>query len=303
VKGNGHTADELIDREGERTLFGRILEEAETVRLLTVRAGKKMGKSRLLDWLEEEGRRTFGVPSGRVEFKALKERTRYGVAEQLVTQLRDFGLGFPLFEQLDLARADKDFSLFRSQSPPLGEVVATGAWVPGGFTANQVENVVQAGGQATFVQAPKSWTGEHEEKARDRCANAFLDDLRGIAGERRMLLLFDAYEFCPDPLKKWIETRLLLQHALTDPPTRLTVVLAGPPDSIPELGRGREQVVRSVNPKLSCWDEGHVEKYLAMRGVSPRRSDIEFVTRGLRETGWTFDDLESAVDLLRPRAG
>jgi hypothetical protein len=303
VSGDRQAAGLLIDRDEERSAFDRIVQEAESVRLLTIRAGKRMGKSRLLEWLDEQCRQTFGVPAGHVEFKTLKDKTRYGVAEHLVTQLTDFGLSFPYFEELDLARADEDFSLFRPRSAQRGEVATEGMSMSGGFVANEVGTVVQEGGQATVVQPRKNWTGQHEEKARDRCANAFLNDLRELAGDQRVLLLFDAYEHCPPPLRQWIEARLLLQHALTEPPTRLTVVLAGPPDCVPDLRRGRERLVLSLNPKLSVWDDSHVAKYLEMRGVPPNPVDVEFVARGLREKGWTFDDLESAVELVKPRGG
>jgi len=291
-------ASELIDRDDERSLFREIVEEAESVRLLTICTGEKRGKSRLLAWFERESQLTFGVPAGRVEIADLKDRSAFGFAEHLVPGLKHFDLEFPTFDYFDEARAAQEWSAFQSRSPgPRANVVADGATVSGGFISGTVGTVFQ-GGEHAHLPEPRVWTGRQEEIARSRCADAFLEDLRALTERRRVLLLVDAWEECPPLLEAWIQTRLLLKHALTDNPTRLTVILAG--QRIPDLTAGREQLVRALD-SLSRWGDSHIEKFLEMRGVSTDPTMIDMVRRGLHEHDWTFDQLESFVALTKPR--
>lgn len=302
MTGNGQ-ASELIDRDRERSLFGRIVQESDSVRLVTISTGRRLGKSSLLEWLESECRRKFGVPAGRAEVKTLENKSPFGLVEYLVPQLRNFGLTFPKFDNLDTSRAAQDFSAFRSQSPmPHGEVLTGGTTVSGGFVANTVDTAIQGGpgGHQTIVQSPQQWTGQQEEIARARCADAFLEDLRNLTENERVLLLVDAYEHSPPMLRQWIETRMLLQHALSGQPTRLIVVLAGTPGEVPDLSAGREQLVQSLS-SFSEWEDTHIEKYLKMRGVPLDEMALDMVRRGLRELHWTFDDLESCAQLFKPK--
>jgi hypothetical protein len=148
---------------------------------------------------------------------------------------------------------------------------------------------------------PSQWTGDQEEKARARCAEVFLKDFRTLTEEQRVLLLIDSYDQCPDALNRWIQMRLLLQHALTEPPTRLTVVLAGN-ERVPDLSNGREQVVHSLSA-FSPWENEHIEQYLSARGVPLDPDNVDFVKKGLHKLNWTFDQLKSAVELLKPQDG
>jgi hypothetical protein len=291
-----HNAAELIDCDDERSLFSSIVKEAECVRLLAICVGEKRGKSSLLNWFEHEAQVAFGVPAASVEFKNLEDPSHYGFAEALVAGLRDFGLGFPEFDRLDGAFAERDWSAFVSRSSAgHGQVNATGAQLTESFTAGTVGNAF-LGGQHQHIEAPpREWTGQQKEIARRACADAFLDDLRTITANQQVLLLVDTWERCPPVVKSWLQKRLLLKHVLGKEPTRLTVVVAG--QEIPPVANGADSIVRTLD-SLNLWNDDHIRKYLELRGAEADDSDVATIRRGLHERGWTFDDLESFISLI-----
>jgi hypothetical protein len=288
---------ELIDRDQERTLFGEILSEADAARLMTICVPRKLGKSSLLECFEYESQE-FGLPVARVVIADLGDRSPFGFSEHLVELLKEHAFDFPTYDYYFGARAEEDFSVFRRALPTgQGEVRAAGATVSGGVVANQLRDVYQ-GEHQVIQQAAKKWTDPQEQMARERCALAFLEDLRAVTEQDRVLLLVDAYEDCPPPLARWIEKRLLAKHVLADPPTGLTVIVAG--RTGPELPPANAQPVRALT-SLSKWDDAHIQTFLERRGVSTDQLYVEVVRKGLHELDWSFEQLESWVALIKPQ--
>jgi hypothetical protein len=150
------------------------------------------------------------------------------------------------------------------------------------------------------TQQQREWTGQQEEIARDRCADAFLDDLREITQRNRVLILIDAYEDCPPPLARWLEKRLLIKHVLGEAATGLIVFVAG--RQVPDLVRpGREQLVESVT-SLSPWEDDDIRLYLESCDVVSDDLNVAMIRRGLRDNDWNFDDLESQITLMKKGA-
>jgi hypothetical protein len=288
---------ELIDRDQERGLFAEILREADDARLMTICVPRRLGKSSLLECFEYECQQ-FGLPVARVVIADLGDRSPFGFSEHLVELLKEHALDFPTYDYYLGARAEEDFSVFRRALPTgQGEVRAGGATVTGGVVSNQVRDVYQSEHQV-IQQAPKKWTGQQEEIAREHCARAFLDDLRTVTDEDRVLLLIDAFEDCPPALARWIERRLLAKHALADPPTGLTVIVAG--RISPQVPAVNEQRVRALT-SLSKWTDAHIATFLEQRGLAVDTLNVDSVRRGLHELDWSFEELESWVALNTPR--
>jgi hypothetical protein len=288
---------QLIDRDHERTLFGEILSEADAARLMTICVPRKLGKSSLLECFEYESQ-DFGLPVARVVISELDDRSPFGFSEQLVGLLTEHAFDFPTYDYFIGARADEDFSVFRRTLPSgQGEVRAGGATISSSVVANQLRDVYQGDNQ-TIQQAPKKWTDQQEQMARERCALAFLEDLRTVTEQDRVLLLVDAYEDCPPTLARWLERRLLAKHVLADPPTGLTVIVAG--RTGPELPPANAQPVRALT-SLSKWTDAHIQTFLERRGISTEQLYVDMVRNGLHELDWSFEQLESWVALIKPQ--
>lgn len=300
MSSNGDTL--FLDREEERKILGRLVTDEDSIRVVTICAPEKCGKSALVGWYEQQAQQKFHLPTGGVELDdEMDDKSPFGLVEELVPQLKNFGLTFEAFQYYDDARTDHDWSEFRPKRPA-GFTDLRGTQISGGVQAGSVETVYQLQtDQATIVERSREWSGQHEQKARDRCADAFLEDLRELSREKRVMILIDAYENCPPELAGWVKNRLLFNHVLVDQPTQLTVVLAGrPAPHFPQdMMDGRDRVETLV--ELSTWEDVHITEYLEDKGIPVTDNTLGMVREGLHDHGWTFEELKS-FEKAFPRA-
>ena len=323
---------DFIDRKAEQELFGTLVAFESSARMLTVCDGGGRGKSSLLRRLQYNCQHEIkpAIPACRIELDRLSDPSPFVLVSRLTSQESGFKLRgedvskrFAKFNQLDEARTAKDFTPFDDGS-------ASRSWDPR-VVASASASAVHEGGinagiyaeQAQFLPRQfEEFTDEQEQRARQRCVEAFFDDLRTICAMQPMALVFDGWEGCNLSLREWIRDEMLGNHVLhPDPnlrPERLAVVIAGRPHQPPDTSHGlradefralfdseeeHSATVLSIK-SLSDWESEHVSEFMVLNGCpQPTEAQVNLIQEQLRK-GVSLEKILSLIDEhLRPTAG
>jgi hypothetical protein len=318
---------DLIDRTAEQELFRNLVSYQSPARILTICDGGGRGKSSLLKRLRYNCQHEIkpSVPSCLLELDKLGERdpSPFALAAFAATNFAAQGENVPQlfgkFNELNYARLAKNFTpfedgggAFRSLGPrAMGR--AETATMYGGQTIGlkvEAQNVSMRG-----LGAP-DFTDEQEQQARDRCVDAFFDDLHTICTTRPMVLLLDAWERCNLSLRQWIFEEMLGNHVLhldaNLRPDRLAVIIAGRPCVLPGVPYGlrpdelrplfdsREDFSATVLSikSLSEWENEHIREFMVNNGCpEPTESQINTI-RELLSKGKSLEKIVSLVALF-----
>jgi len=298
----GNDSRPFVDRHHERGLLGRVARREEPIRLVSICTGK-FGKTSLLVWLEEHCRSECKLPTARVELDKRTDKTPFDLVVRILVELRST-FQFPRFDYWDLARTDEDFVPFRSVVAPVGvtaaSVNAAGARLESSLVADHVDRVVLGQGHTINMTAPQPtpWTEKKELVARDRCVQAFLEDLAEISSRQPLMILIDGYDGeCPAPVLGWIERNLLREESLLAQTSLLTVVLAG--RRPPNIAFRNRPEVHEISTLNLLWKDEEIVEYLRAEGIDATDAAVGIVRTGLHEVGWDFDQLQHALPLLR----
>jgi len=292
---NGSSAfdpEAFIDRIAEQELFDGVLTFKGDARVITIRDDADKGKSELLRLLHYKCQ--YATKTA-VCLVALDELDRvHATVRYMVRELEPYGLEFAGFKDVEKRRLDGPTPTAHIQAE--GSVGA-GTISGGNVTGMRVDAMyVNAGG----VDPDK------QEELREEAVSAFVDDLRALATEQPVVLLFDAYETCSKELEQWLPR--FLEKRVFDPKARahqLVVVIAG--QTVPTatlkllLGPRYNGVVTSVE-QLSLWDPEHVAAFLDRHGFKGQydEEDVSWICAKLKK-GWTIgkamDALKAAVEV------
>ncbi|HEX8072638.1 MAG TPA: toll/interleukin-1 receptor domain-containing protein [Pyrinomonadaceae bacterium] len=245
--------EKFIDREAEQELFEELLRFDTPARILAIKDGGGTGKSQLLERLRYRCRTVKPrTPVSLIALDQLPDDSPLSFTRRVCDHLSASGLSFNTYTKLERARVGGHFSPF---------VAPDGARL-------EIANVVNT----TAGLSP-----EQDRIAQEEVIRAFFDDLRQHCAGQPAVLILDSYERCKPRLKSWIEESLLEQFFLTQPASKLILLLAGQENPKFHLRWSREDcaaVVRSVN-KLGTWTKEHVEECLRAHGVNYEARDIE----------------------------
>jgi hypothetical protein len=296
----GFAPEKFIDREAEQELFEELLKFQDDSRLLTIRDEGGRGKSSLLKMLEYKcvWRHDPPTPVSLVPLDQLPDNTPFS----LIKNIRDglSKLPFKKFDELDAARASRDFSKFRAPSGDVrGAVNAQGANISGPSTVGGV--VVQSHGP-THIGSGDWVNAEQEVIARRACIEAFFEDLKQICSERKIVVFLDSWERSNDDLQEWILSDLILPLCFEeDRPEQFVLVLTGRelPDFKVLLGAVRYQrLVKSIE-SLGEWEENHVIAFLRVHGYEGLNDeDIEYLCSRIKR-GLSLEKALRILELIR----
>ncbi len=279
------TEAQFIDREAEAELFRQLLRFEDGRRLLTITDRGGRGKSTLLKKLEYICDWDMDVPCARVELDRITGMSDFDVVD---TMRRSFGedLSLGRFDRLNTARLLKDRSCLEA-----GVVDMRGASVQAGGVVAASATVIHGDVRGSVIGVPGQWSDELEQAARQRCVDAFLEDLDDAALERPLVILVDTVdEKSPLTLRKWIMKSLVKRRFVNvdTHESKLVLVLAGRTVG-PDLKRriGAEAFERSVKSieSLSEWKLEHVRDFLTMHGYSQLTDEDVGAVHGFIATG------------------
>jgi len=325
---------DLIDRVAEQELFTQLLAEESPARMLTIRDGGGRGKSSLLLRLRYNCQHEIKPPvaSSLISLDQLGDPSPFAFLSKVIQgvalrgeKVRD---AFAKFNSLDEARTSKNFTPFLNAAAP-------GGWRDRPFSGHaeviRMEGGTNIGVQqkqeihaetAYFEPAPRDqFTDEQEQIARERCIEAFFDDLRTITATRPLVLLLDSWERCNLGLRNWIREELVGQHLLNPDagfrPKNFALVIAGRPrdplrtpvglrdDEFAEFFDTTDDMratVRSI-ASLSEWDLEHVRGFMTLNGYAePDEIDVTTLKTRLAK-GWPLEKILTLLEAMRPEQG
>lgn len=299
------SADRFIDRKVEQELFNSLLQFQGQKRLLIVSDRGGRGKSHLLKRLAYicEWERKPPTPVSLVPLDQLKGNRPIVLVERIRKDLGKgkFELEFKEFDRLNEARKFRKAEVFGGGSGPIyGQADLQNA---------KVESGGKAGGivaDTVIINKPE-WTPEIEELAAQKCMEAFVEDLRGQAKERGVVILLDAVDSKADQeLRQWAVDEFTENCCLNrkSAPERLVLVLAGR-ESFSFAAIDALQPIIESRESLSHWEKEHVKAFLELNGCE-NASDalVDLVTEKLKEEGVNLlDVLMLAKALLAPGLG
>lgn len=275
----------FFDRTVEQALFDGILSFQDDARVITIKDEKDTGKSELLRSLRHKC--TYGTKTA-VCLVALDELDRvHKTVRHIVKALERHGLEFATFNDVERRRLD-------NRAPAQ-------IHIEGKLEAGQISGEGKAVEIGTINVDNSGLDDDAQEELRDEAVSAFEDDLRALATERPVVLLFDAYEQLSQELEEWLPQ--LLEQRVFDPDKRarkLVVVIAGqrvPTKTLKMILQHRyDGVVTPIEP-LSVWDREHVEAFLdhSFKGQYDDE-DVDWICAKLKK-GWTIG---RATDVLMP---
>jgi len=312
---------DLIDRKAERELFGELVSFTSSARMLTIGDTGGRGKSALLRRLKYNCQYEIKpqVSACLIDLSDLHDAFAFSLVSTMVDQF-SVSTPFARFKQLDEARRLKDFSVFAQgaktdyrdpRSLPQIQATATVAESTGeGSTVAGIH-----ANYATFnvAQSPE-FTDEQEQLARQRCVEAFLEDLRVISATQPLAIIFDAWERCNLPLRAWIRDEFFAKQCFNpDPnlrPDKLAIVVAGRPHNPADAPFGLRQddfrplfkddqehvkIVLSIR-SLSEWGYDHVREFMILNGCrEPDEDAIRFIQSKLK-ANWSLEKILQFID-------
>jgi len=286
----------VIDREAESELFETMLALGHDARVLTVSDKGFMGKSTLLKKFEYRCQWItpyFPVSLTDIDANRLDDQTPFGLVGKIRADISD--LSFPKFDPARDAHAGQDFSFF---APATGTGIASASSVSGGVLAGRIGTVIQTPSATIAPATSATWTLDMDRRARERCVEAFFEDLRAICADQTVVVILDTFDNARLELQQWI-VKVLLRHHIVDERfacDRLLVVLAGRelPNLNPALGRRLQSI-----GVLSSWDKEHIRSFLQKQGVDPSDVAIDFVQELLADGKNLLSALSVARELRR----
>jgi hypothetical protein len=188
--------------------------------------------------------------------------------QEMARQLRSFGLSFPAFEQLEVARAAGDFGPFRARMyikenkfQDVEDIRISGVMVNSG-------DVKTINVHAERVE----FTPEQANLAQEASIRAFFDDLRSYCSDSPVVVLLDTYEKSTPQVRTWIQEFFLERFFfdLEQRPQRLVTVIAGQetPAFQQLWSRHMCELVARIVPQLSAWEREHIEAYCRALGLA-----------------------------------
>ncbi|MCI0338276.1 MAG: hypothetical protein L0226_11905 [Acidobacteria bacterium] len=286
------TPEKLIDRDAEQEIFEKLLKHEDDARLLTICDAGGHGKSELLKRLQYNCIYRFNTPVSLIELQNLDSTSPFELISKIRGALRgDFSnLKFDGYDEFNNARRDQDSSKFGAYSGSVvGSVPAQGATIGG--SGNIVAGVLVQNPQGPVNLPPIVWGPEKEESARQKCVDAFFEDLKQICREETVVILLDTWERCNTVLQKWVLDTLLRVHCfdLNRRPERLVLVLAGRTENFPDfqirLDKRYQLLVRSI-VSFGEWDENHVKDFLSLHGyerLANNDEDVKYLCQKIRK--------------------
>jgi hypothetical protein len=317
-----------IDRRGEQELFRRLLTYDSDARFLTICDNGGRGKSSLLKRLKYNCAYEIrpAVACCLVELDKVRDPSPFVFARSLIDGFgrRDDRVQqqFAKFNRLDRARVKRDFTPFDDGG---GAATAAGPTVRGGnrvqtmlggttIGSQSIGQLVEHANEVNYYGPAAEFTDDQEQRVRELCVGAMFDDLRTICAREPMVLLFDGWERCLEPLREWVVDTMLGQYVLHPDrnlrPNKLVVVIAGRPHDPLDTPRGlrdeelrplfdtAEEFSRTVQSKksLSEWETDHIRDFFVLSGChEPTDAQINAV-RELLKKGRSLEKIRSLIN-------
>jgi hypothetical protein len=201
--------NKFIDREFEQELFEDLLKFESPARILTICDQGGMGKSQLLEKFQYRCRTVPPrTPVSLVALDQLAGASPLLLVKAIEKDLAPFGLKFERFKKFESARVSADFSPFRSAIYLEGSSFEKAHDIRiSGYMAN-----VERAEVVTVATNVVELSPEQESVAQEVVIDSFFDDLHRQALTQNIVLLFDAFEKCQEPLKTWVMEYLLERH-------------------------------------------------------------------------------------------
>jgi hypothetical protein len=279
--------DKFVDREFEQELFKDILKFESLARILAICDKGGMGKSHLLEKFRHRCRISKPrIPVSLIRLNELPDSSPFSLVKAIERDLSSCGLRFERFKEFESARVAGDFNPFRSAISLEGSTFENATDVR---IASSMTNVDYAGRVIIANTGVTELSPEQDSLAREVVIDSFFEDLHRQAVAQTVVLMFDAFEKCPDSLQKWVIEYLLERHFFNfnQAQSRFVFVLAGqvlPPFHAYWSSEDCAAMVHSVD-KLAKWNKEHVAECLRAHGFAKyEQEDLEmfyrFIERG-----------------------
>jgi hypothetical protein len=320
--------EDLIDRKAEQELFTSLVAKDSPARILTIVDGGGRGKSSLLGRLAYNCQHEIkpAVPACLLELDKLEEPSPFALLSEVIKRLtggkeiRDY---FAKFNSLNHARTSKDFTPFAYAGgagwygQAMGRARAGRMESGSGNNIGVMQEIKEIRADSITLPTVPFFTDEQEQRARERCVEAFFDDLRAICATLPMVLLLDAWERCNLSLRDWIVDEVIGHHVLHEDvslrPARLALVIAGRPrdpiktphglrpDPFKRFFSSDDLMAATVKSfaSLSEWDNDHVRDFVKLGGFSePDDDEVNFIRTRLKQ-GLSLEKIVSILKLYR----
>lgn len=311
--------ENLVDRSIELDEFASILRFQGDARLLAICDAEGTGKTELLRILEYNCKYRFHprVHVSRVVLDDEEITDAFSFVRRVREQLRKSP--FPHFDYFDSARLNHYWAPFAPAAPRSARSETYAAH----FNLREAEIQgtprftgvsIEAGGGPVLVQkaegfpsSPQWASPDQEPKARERCVEAFLEDLRDLSNEQPIVLLIDAFEKAPrrDPgLETWLVDDVAWPLCVEENrPRSFVLVIAGRkiPNLAARLPPDRTGVVASRDSLT--WEDEHVRDFLALHGYGGlSEDDVTLVCERVR-LGFSISRALRLAEVLAPSGG
>jgi len=309
---------DLIDRHAEQELFRNLVTFKSAARMLTIRDKGGRGKSSLLKRLRYNCQYEMmpPIPVCLIELDRMDDPSPFPFVVQVVEGLNIWDR-FAKFRQHNEARTLRDFAVFSSGSDMKYRESRILANIHGGANVEgpvaEEATIIGTYVDKLNIQNPE-FTEEQEQLARQKCAEAFFEDLRTICAAEPMVLILDAWERCNLELRQWIRDEFLAKHCCHFDrnlrPDKLAIIVASRPYEPANTRQGlrpnefrplfkdehdHETTVLSIK-SLSEWDKEHVSAFMQNNGCpEPSEEEISFIQSRLK-VGWSLEKILTLID-------
>lgn len=328
---------DLIDCTAEQDLFKQILPEAgkdnaTSARVLTICAEGGAGKSALLERLLYNCRyvvspRAVGCL---IDLDQLKDPAPFFFVSAFYDGLKEIPGGnvkdlFVNFKRLNDARTRWDLSVFGAQDDGRngGGMTGTaqaGFLGPGARSAGiSIDQISHIDNNYMYQSQRQQFTEEQERWAREKCVEAFFEDLRAVCAVQTIVILLDTWERCNLGLRDWLLDVFLGIHCLNPDlalrPPRLSIVIAGQPygagrpyglreNELEHLFRSPEEFKAMVKgrPSLSEWGRDHIRQFVMQNngGEEPSELVVDLIQDRMQKGGFTLSKAQYLVKAIYP---
>ena len=283
--------DKFIDRHAEKELFKELVSLEDTTRVMTVEDAGGRGKSSLMLALHYmcTWQREPQVPVSLIELT--EDMVPFELVSIIAKQLAEsFQLELPEFNKKEEARLNRDADPVRSALAAVqGGVNLTGGTVSGTARVGGIQLMDQAS-----LSFASGWNPELEERARNACISAFIEDLREASNSQTIAILLDAYEKALEgnsSLHQFVTQRLMRPLCFDEAhrPASFILVVAG--REVPNLkqmvpGERYGRIVKS-HLALSDWELPHFRDFLKVHGHTLTDKQVDALYEQLSR-GWSL---------------
>lgn len=286
------------DRHSEQAQFEQMVRQQATERLLIISDVGGTGKSSLLRKLQHNCSFRMkdiaaGVPSSLIELKSLDQNLEpFGFISLLVKGFtvrgQKFQGPFMGFNKFVSALEQRDFGPFDTAGLVQPQGFATLVSInPTAVQGGSVVGMSIKADRVTINEAPpvrSEFTPDQLMRAKERCVEAFFEDLTTLCAERPAVIFLDTWEGCVEELRTWIFGTMLgdkvFHRDRERRPKHLTVVIAGQPrtttirtglkvsdfadlfDTEAEFCAG----VRAIEALATDWEDDNVQTLMRTHG-------------------------------------